>query len=389
MKISYFSTYFPYKNKSFNEKYTVGGGGVVIEALAGVLAQKGHEISIFTTSVNSKTTIERCGNIRIYRYGTKFRVASGRFSFGLLKNSVKYPADLVHAHVTVPMGDIAGLQYAKKKKIPLVVTHHGDLQENMGGFARRMSVYFYNKYFLDKILSYADVIISPSDYYIDESTFLGKHRDKIVVIPNGINIAEFDIPYSKEECRGKLGLSIDSRIILCVGTLSPHKGPDVLLKAMSKILKNTPDAKLIFVGGGAMRKELEMLSKKVGVEKYVKFAGFVEECVKLLYYRAADVFCLPSVMKSEVFPLVFLEASASGLPMVVSDLDTFKCIIEDGYNGIVTKRGDENNLADAIIYLLENEDTREEMGKNGRKKVEDYSWERIAEETERVYEELV
>jgi len=389
MKISYFSTYFPYKNKSFNEKYTVGGGGVVIEALAGVLTQKGHEISIFTTSVNSKTTIERCGNIRIYRYGTNFRVASGRFSFGLLKNSVKYPADLVHAHVTVPMGDIAGLRYAKKKNIPLVVTHHGDLQVNIGGFARRMSVYFYNKFLLDKILSQADVIISPSEYYIEESRFLGKYRDKIVVIPNGINIENFDIQYSKEECRGKLGLSINSRIILFVGTLSPHKGPDVLLKVMPKILKDVPDAKLVFVGSGGMRSELEELSKKLGVEKHVKFAGFVEESLKPLYYRAADIFCLHSTMSTEVFPIVFLEASASGLPMVVSDLNTFKCIIDEGYNGLFTKRRDEKNLADAIVYLLENKDIREKMGKNARKKVEGYSWERIAEETEKVYEGLI
>jgi glycosyltransferase involved in cell wall biosynthesis len=137
-----------------------------------------------------------------------------------------------------------------------------------------------------------------------------------------------------------------------------------------------------------MRVELEMLSRRLGVERNVKFAGFVEENLKPFYYRAADVFVLPSVMKTEVFPLVFLEASASGLPIVVSDLDTFKCIIEDGYNGIVTKRGDENNLADAIIYLLENEEVREKMGENAKKKVDDYSWERIAEETEKVYEEV-
>ena len=91
----------------------------------------------------------------------------------------------------------------------------------------------------------------------------------------------------------------------------------------------------------------------------------------------------------EVFPIVFLEASAAGLPMVVSDLDTFKCIIEDGYNGIVTKRGAENNLADALIYLLGNVDVREKMGMNARKKVEDYSWEKIAEETEHLYRRLI
>ena len=392
MKINYFITHFPYRSKIVDEKYTVRGAEAAAENLASYLAEKGHEgheISIFTTSADSKDEIEEHKNIKIYRYGTNLSVASGRFSFGLLKNSVKYPTDLIHTHISVPIGDIAGLRCAKKKKLPLVVTYHGDLEENMGGFARRISVYFYNKFLLDKILSYADVIISPSEYYINESQFLEKYRDKIVVIPNGINIEDFDLHYSKEECREKLDLPIDSRIILFVGTLSPHKGPDVLLKAMPKIIKNIPNTKLVFVGSGRMKEELEALSRRLGLGKYVKFAGFVEESLKTFYYNSADVFCLPSVMTSEVFPIVFLEASASGLPMVVSDLNTFKCIIDEGYNGIVSKRGDENTLADAIIYLLENEEVRRRMGRNGRKKVENYSWERIAEETEKVYEGLI
>ena len=108
--------------------------------------------------------------------------------------------------------------------------------------------------------------------------------------------------------------------------------------------------------------------------------------MKPFYYKAADIFCLPSTMTTEVFPLVLLEASASEIPMVVSDLNTFKCIVENGYNGIIARRGDPEALANAIIYLLENEDTRKKMGKNARKKVEKYTWERIAEMTEKVYQ---
>jgi glycosyltransferase involved in cell wall biosynthesis len=389
MKISYFITHFPHENKIFDKKYAIGGAEAVAGNLAFILAKRGHEISIFTTSADTKDEIERYNGVKVYRYGTNFRVASGRFSFALLKNPVKYPTNLVHVHVTVPMGDIAGLRYAKKKNVPLVVTYHGDVQGGYGSFIRRMSAYFYNKYSLDKVLSYADVIISPSEYYINESGFLWKYREKIVVIPNGINIEEFDIGYSKEECREKVGLPLDADIILFLGILDHYKGPDVLLKAMPKILRDIPNAKLIFVGDGGLREELERLCKRLEVEKYVNLVGFVDENIKPLYYKAADVFCLPSVMKFEVFPIVLLEASASGLPMVVSDLDTFKCIIDDGHNGLLTKRGDEKNLADAIIYLLENEDIRENMGKNGRKKVEDYSWERIVEETEKIYEGLV
>ena len=389
MKIGYFINRFPYENyfdrAEYLRLYCLRGSENVAYHLATNMALRGHKISIFTTSINSKASIEKYENMDIYRHPTNFRIMNRNISFNLLLKPAKYQVDLIHAHLSNSPNDFGITKYIKRKNIPLVVTYHGDPERNMGGIIYKIGVFFYAKYVLDKVLSRSDIIISPSKYYIDESRFLGKYRDKIVVIPNGININNFDIQYSKEQCRGKLGLPIDRNIILFVGSLSPYKGPDVLIRAMPEIIKKAPNIKLVFVGEGVMRDELEMLSKKLGVEKNVKFTGFVEEDFKPLYYRAADVFCLPSVMKSEVFPIVLLEASASGLPAVVSDLDTFKCIIEDGYNGIVTRRSDENNLADAIIYLLENENVREKMGKNA-KDVEEYSWDKIAYETEKVYE---
>lgn len=392
MKIGYFTTTFPYKDRfndrDFFEKYTYGGAQIVAYYLANSMAQRKHEIKVFTTSVNSKDLIEEYDNIKIYRYGSKFKIEKRNVPRKLFQDPLNHPLDLIHAHSSIPIAVFAAIRCANKKKVPFIFTYHGDSQETYGSFFHRTIISFYNKHLLNKVLSRADVIISPSEYHIDESRFLGNFRDKVVVIPNGINVSDFDIQYSKEECRAKLGLPLNKNEILFVGNLAPYKRPDVLLKSLPIILGKIPDTKLVFVGSGIMKSELELLSKKLGVEKHIKFAGFVEEGLKPLYYRASDIFVLPS-NTTEVFPIVLLEASASGLPIVVSDLDTFSCIIEDGYNGIVTKRGDEKNLADAIIYLLDNEETREKMGKNGRKKVEVYSWERIAEETEKVYKQLV
>jgi len=154
---------------------------------------------------------------------------------------------------------------------------------------------------------------------------------------------------------------------------------------MSEIVKEVPDVKLVFVGHGGMREELEMLSKKLGVKKNVKFAGFVEESMKPLYYRAADVFCLPSVMTHEIFGIVNLEAMACSVPIVASKIGGIPDVVRDGENGLLVLPRDSDALADAITYLLEDEDVREKMGKNGRKKVEDYSWNRVGEETEKIY----
>ena len=379
MKIGYCVQHFSCKDSlndpTYFKRYKHGGAAIVAYNLALGMAKRGHGINIFTTSIDFSDTVESYDNISIYRYGTNFRIGSSNFSFNLFLKPIKHKVDIIHIHAGNPLADLAGYVYIKRnRKTPSIITYHGDEQEGIGSFVRNTGVALYNKHLLDKVLSRADIIISPSEYYIDESRFLGKYRDKIVVIPNGINIDDFDIPYSKEECRVKLELPLDKSIVLFVGNLTPYKGPDVLVKAMPVIIREVPDTELVFVGSGGMREELGELSKKLRIEKYVKFAGFIEEGLKPLYYKAADVFCLPSTLNTEVFPIVLLEASASGIPMVVSDLDTFKCIIEEGYNGLFTKRGDEKNLADVIVYLLENEDIREKMGKNGRKKVEDYSY---------------
>ena len=395
MKIGYFVGHFPFKDffdniTKYIKRYSYDGGINVAYNLALNMAKRGHEINVFTTSINRKDTFEKHENIEIYRYRTSFRIGSGNFSFNLFLKPTRHKVDIIHTHVGNPIADLAGYVYMKRNRnIPFIITYHGDGQEGIGSLIRNISVSFYNKHLLDKVLSHADVIISPSEYYIDESRFLGKYRDKIVVIPNGINLRDFDIPYSKEECRVRLGLPIDENIILFVGSLTPYKGPDVLVKAMVRILKEVPDVELIFVGSGGMKTELEELSKRLDVKKHVKFAGFIEGNLKSMYYRAADVLCLPSTMSTEVFPIVLLEASASGLAMVVSDLDTFKCIIEESYNGLFSKRGNEKSLANAIIYLLENEEIGKKMGKNAKKKIEDYSWEKIAEETEKVYERVI
>ena len=390
MKIGYYIRYFPYKNRPLHP-ILYAGPEVVAYNLAVQMAKRGHEINIFTTSIDHRDSIEKYENITIYRYAKTFSIGHSNISFGLFRTPLKHQVDIVHAHGSATAG-FAAMLYAKKKNIPFVLTHHGDVpNEGYTRVTQRMYVSFYKKYLMERVLSYANVIISPSGYFINESRFLGKYRDKIVVIPNGINLEEFNILYSKEECRERLNLPLTKNLILFVGVLTPRKGPDILMKAMPKILNKFPDTELVFVGSGGMRRELEMLAKKLGVEKNVKFAGFVEESLKVLYYKSADIFVLPSFSKvyAEVFPIVLLEASATDLPIVVSDIETFKCIIDEEYNGVVTKRGDESDLADAIIYLLENEDVRKEMGKNARNKVEDFSWEKITEETEKVYVRVI
>lgn len=395
MRLFYFTTYFPYFNKKLQEHtedYVIRGAENVAYNLALNLAKRGHEIVVFTTSADSRNTTENQNGIYIYRYRINLKVSTSAISISLLKDSIVKDfgnPDLVHIHVSVPIGDFAGMIYALRNNIPFIVTYHGDIEESSGNIFRKIGAYFYNKYILKRILNYANIIISPSRYYISESKILGEYRHKTIAIPNGIDLSKFNVIYSKEECREMLNLPTNERIILFVGSLLPRKGPDVLIRAVPYILREVSDVLVVFVGSGKMKHKLKELANKLGVSNHVKFQGFVEEILKPIYYKSADIFCLPSTMSTEVFPVVLLEASAAGLPMVVSDLNTFKCIINDGYNGIFTKRKDEKDLADAIIYLLENEDVRRRMGKNAKERVKYYSWNNITKVTEELYRRVL
>ena len=390
MRIGLFTTLFPYK-KPFNEKahgvkdYIRGGVGEVVYNLSLKLAQLGHEICIFTTSADSEDYIEVYRNITLFRYGRRFKIADTDISLSLLNGALKYDFDVIHLHLGTPPATLAALRYIKKKRKPFVVTPHTNPEWNYGSIIRRILVFIYAKYYVKKALSKSDIIIALSEHFLNMSKFLGKYRNKIEIIPNGINLGDFDSPYSKIEAREKLGLPLDDKIILFVGTLTECKGPQVLLKAMPIILRDVPDSRLILAGSPTdYLKSLEKLAKDLGIESNVKFTGLVDGATKVVYYKSADVFVLPSF--SESFGIVLLEASACGLPLVVSDLEVFRAIIEEGYNGLFTKTGDGKDFASKIIPLLKNEEERIRMGANAKEKVKDYSWEWIAEETEKIYE---
>lgn len=384
MKIAHFVSNFPKNIES-----EVYGKSLAAYNICISLAALGNEVHVFTISNDYENDFEEYGNLKVHRYKSSIRYKSEGFSYKLLNDPLNYDFDIVHVHSGISVAVLAGYRYSVKKKVPLVVTWHGDSIRGYGrykGMIAGTASFLYKNILAKKILNHAKIIISPSEYYIDVSKFLGDYKHKIISLPNGINLEEFDISYSKEECKDYLGLT-GKKVILFVGSLYPLKGPHILLKAIPEILKNQQDLIFIFMGGGNIE-EYKELSRALNIEKEVKFIGYTSGKFKITYYKAADIFVLPSTEAFEVFPLVLLEASASALPMVVSNLDTFKCIVNDGYNGVFTKMRDEKSLSETISYLLKNENIRNQMGINARKNVEKFSWNKIAIDTENIYSNI-
>ncbi|MBI5680823.1 MAG: glycosyltransferase family 4 protein [Methanobacterium sp.] len=391
MKIGYFISHFPYikhvNDVNYDKEYAHGGTEIAAYNLALNIAKK-HDVEIFTTSIDSEDAVEHNDNLKIHRYATNLKISSANLSSKILYKPLSHEIDITHAHYNMPYSDYVALRYAKKKNVPFVVTYHADAQDSGGNFIRNLATFIYNRTLLKKVLKGADVIIATSNSFINESRFLGDFKEKIRVIPNGINIEEFEINLSKEECKAKLGLPLNKKIILFLGNIVSYKGPDILIKAFNEIKDEVEDVELVFAGRGEMQGELIKMANDLGIIDNIRFTGYVDEELKPIYFKSADIFCLPSITKAEAFGIVNLEAMACGVPIIASRLGGIPDIVKNEENGLLVNPNDSKSLADAILFLLKNEDIAQKMGNKGKRMVKDYSWEKIAEETDKIYKEL-
>lgn len=392
MKIGYFVSHYLYPDRvdqpGYAAEYAHGGTELAAYHLAREMERRGHQVEVFTTARDSRSVVEE-DTVTIHRYATQFRVASANFSWGLLRGPQKVGVDLAHAHYNMPYADYSALLYARKRGVPLVLTYHADAPDSGGSFLRNGLQSFYNRHLLPQVLEEADIIITTSQSYMEESPHLDSHREKIRVVPNGINLEDFQTTLPKSECRERLGLPRDKVIILFFGNLVPYKGPEVLLRAFEEVHEDYEEVLLLYVGRGPLRGELQTLSRELKVGEDVMFAGYVSDQEKALYYQAADIFCLPSVNRAEAFGIVNLEAMASALPIVASHLGGIPDIVREKENGLLFEPGKVEELTRALRFLVENPDERRRMGRAGRQMVEDYSWMKIAGETEKIYQELL
>jgi len=146
---------------------------------------------------------------------------------------------------------------------------------------------------------------------------------------------------------------------------------------------------LIIAGKGELREELERKAREIHLENKILFPGFIAEDLKPLYFGAADIFCLPSSMSTESFGIVNLEAMSFGLPIVASDIGGIPDIVRSGRNGLLARPNNIKSFSSAILSILDNNKLRKRLGENGKKDVIQYSWERIANETEKIYESIL
>ncbi|MDK0519037.1 glycosyltransferase family 4 protein [Streptomyces sp. ML-6] len=208
--------------------------------------------------------------------------------------------------------------------------------------------------------------------------------DRMVQLPPGVDEKTFHPGSGGDLVRARLGLA-DRPVVVCVSRLVPRKGQDTLILAMPKILAQVPDAVLLIVGGGPYADDLERLAVRTGVDASVRFTGPVPWEELPAHYGAGDVFAMPCRTRRggldvEGLGIVFLEASATGLPVVAGDSGGAPDAVLDGETGWVVRGGSSEEAADRIVTLLRDPELRRRMGERGRAWVEEkWRWDLLAE----------
>jgi glycosyltransferase involved in cell wall biosynthesis len=175
---------------------------------------------------------------------------------------------------------------------------------------------------------------------------------RLVTIYNGVSLDCYPPPSDRTALRAKLGIGADEFVLVCTARLSPEKGIDLLVSAIGKVIQAGLACKCIVIGEGALKKSLSEQSKALGLSRNVFFEGFRADVRP--YLSAADVFVLTSHI--EGLPFSVLEAMASGLPCVVTNVGGNAEAVHHNVNGLIIKPGSAEEAATAIIQLMTHPD---------------------------------
>ncbi|MFI7215025.1 glycosyltransferase family 4 protein [Micromonospora maritima] len=230
---------------------------------------------------------------------------------------------------------------------------------------------------------------------VDVTTYLGEYTrvrlaraldglTELRRLAPGVDVDTYHPGVDGGQVRLRLGLA-DRPVVVCVSRLVPRKGQDMLIRALPEIRRRVPDAALLVVGGGPYRATLEKLARQTGVERDVVFTGSVPTTELPAHYAAGDVYAMPCRTRNrgldvEGLGIVYLEAGATGLPVVAGDSGGAPDAVRDGETGYVVRGRDVAQLADRVSTLLADRDLARQFGAAGRAWVErEWRWETQAE----------
>ncbi|MFX0132186.1 MAG: glycosyltransferase family 4 protein [Candidatus Hodarchaeota archaeon] len=390
----------------FAPAFAYGGPVVHTYNISKIQASLGYNIRVFTTNILTNEIIsgelpryEILDGINVHRFPIRYRINQShyfitpRLPFGFLK----YKYDIIHSHsFRTFQTDISSMFSAIKKK-PFVFTAHGTLRDIslFNWFVKKEKeakrIKFYDSIFKNLFLKVVDKIIVHSEY---EKFWTIRNRipkNLIEVIPHGVNIDHFLDKNYKRRFQDKFKKT--EKMILYVGRmLRNYRNLEHLIIVLKDIIKEIPSAKLWLVGHVHDKDyeiELRKLVKKLNLRSNVLFLTHPTRAEVFGAYKCANVVVFP-ITNSDSFGIPVLEAGAAKAPIISIKRGPALELIQNGKTGILVEKNNLDQLKNAILKVLSDDELRKKLGQNGYQNVKrNYTWDIITKKTNQVYEELI
>lgn len=365
---------------SYYPAFQFGGPVASVHNLNKSFVEKGIDVTVYTTNVGLGDKVETNKEVLVdgvkvvYFTFCKFFEFVGptgwQFSIPLSKALKKNTSDfdLVYISAIWNYPTIVAAYYCRKYGKPYIVAPRGIFYPHT--FNKKIwKKWPYYRLIIRKILKEASAIHCTS---VDESekgySFLGIKNNNIFIVPNGLDLSEFDNLPSKEILRNKYPILKGKKVILFLGRLDWKKGLDILAKAYGNIGMQRNDVHLLIVGDGPenFKAKVKKWFKDKGIfegEK-ITFAGMLTGREKLEALSGSDIFILPSY--SENFGMAIVEAMACGLPVVTTNKVGVYREITEAEAGLIVSC-DATQVEEALLKIIDNEKLAKDWGKNGKK----------------------
>lgn len=395
---------------TYRPAYGRGGPIWSVHNFNKALSERGHDVTIYTTDIdipkgevplNEPTDVDglevvyfpeswpyiweywRVGFIpmffpRAWEYSRDMHIA--------MRDNIE-DFDIVHITSTFLAASTLGGYYSKKADVPYVISPRGNFMvpmERKLPYLKKPYIYLFEFFSLKDAIIHCTVEKEKQDHIRKGIA----HKD-FITIPNGVDLDELDTDIPEGQFREKYDIDKNRPVVLFLGRLSWKKGLDTLVPSMKKVLEEVPEALLVIAGsssdnyGDKVKKWVE----EEGIEGNTLFTGWISGDDKFSALQDSDIFVLPSY--SENFGMAAVEAMYFELPVVLTPKVGIAEEVRESRAGLITEK-DEDDFAQAVVSLLRDESMASNLGKNGKRLVEEkFAMDQIAHQWEDAYQKII
>lgn len=372
----------------------IGGLGTHVAGLCESLIKQNYEIHLITAQDISEKPIdkEEKEGLFVYRIAPLYKQEQyfirwiGGLNLSMWDKAVElskhHTFSCIHAHDWLV--GAAGISLKEQLDLPLITTIHATEHGRNGGIFTEMQKFIHEKE--SQLINRSDSIIVCSEFMQQEvAQVFQLPTNKMTIIPNGITAQSKEKVFSNSLERYEIDTT--KTIVFSIGRLVKEKGFGTFLEAAKIMSASNSNLLFILAGVGPLEAEYKEYIQRNNLLN-VLMLGYLSDEQKQALYHLADIAVVPS--RYEPFGIVALESLVFAKPTIVSNTGGLKSIVEHRKTGLLMETGNVNSLVEQLQYLIENPSISEAIGQNGRKLVEQlFSWNRVGEETKRVFEEVL